>query len=75
MVYIWTLMKWKWSSLLGTRVAGLEDTFERIFERRTMTWNPVEGFELDDKELDHEALLECAPALGVAAGLAARASA
>jgi type IV pilus assembly protein PilM len=57
----------------GSRVAGLEDTFERIFERRTMTWNPVEGFELDEKELDHEALLECAPALGVAAGLAARA--
>lgn len=59
----------------GSRVAGLEDTFERIFERRTMTWNPVEGFEVDSKELDHEALLECAPALGVAAGLAARASA
>jgi len=57
----------------GSRVSGLEDVFERIFERRTMTWNPVEGFDLDDSGLDHEALLECAPALGVAAGLAARA--
>jgi type IV pilus assembly protein PilM len=59
----------------GSRVSGLEQTFERIFERRTMTWNPLEGFDLDDKGLDHEALLECAPALGVAAGLAARAGA
>ena len=56
----------------GSRVAGLEETFERIFERRTMTWNPLEGFDLDDAGLDHEALLECAPSLGVAAGLAAR---
>jgi len=57
----------------GSRVAGLEETFERIFERKTLTWNPIEGFDLDDKGLDHESLLECAPALGVAAGLAARA--
>lgn len=56
----------------GSRVAGLEETFERIFERKTMNWNPLEGFDLDDGALDHEALLECAPALGVAAGLAAR---
>ncbi len=55
----------------GARVPGLEETFERIFERRTMTWNPLEGFDLDSG-LDHQALLECAPALGVAAGLAAR---
>ena len=57
----------------GSRVTGMEETFERIFERKTMTWNPLEGFDLDDASLDHEALLECAPALGVAAGLAARA--
>lgn len=56
----------------GSRVPGLEETFERIFERRTMGWNPLEGFDLDEG-LDHQALLECAPALGVAAGLAARA--
>lgn len=56
----------------GSRVPGLEETFERIFERRTMTWNPLEGFDLDEG-LDHQALLECAPALAVAAGLAARA--
>jgi type IV pilus assembly protein PilM len=56
----------------GSRVPGLEETFERIFERRTLTWNPLEGFDLDESGLDHEALRECAPALGVAAGLAAR---
>lgn len=55
----------------GSRVPGLEETFERIFERRTMTWNPLEGYDLDEG-LDHQSLLECAPALGVAAGLAAR---
>jgi type IV pilus assembly protein PilM len=58
----------------GSRVPGLEETFERTFERRTMTWNPLEGFDLDEG-LDHQALLECAPSLGVAAGLAARAGA
>lgn len=58
----------------GSRVTGMEETFERIFERKTMTWNPLEGFDLDEASLDHEALLECAPALGVAAGLAARVS-
>ena len=58
----------------GSRVPGLEETFERIFERKTLSWNPLEGFDLD-AGLDHQALLECVPALGVAAGLAARAGA
>ncbi len=56
----------------GSKAPGLEETFERIFERRTMAWNPLEGFELDQGSFDHEAMLECAPALAVAAGLAAR---
>ena len=57
----------------GSRVAGIEEIFERIFERRTSTWNPIEGLEIDEGSVDSEALLECAPALGVAAGLAVRA--
>ena len=56
----------------GSRVPGLEDVFERVFERRTMTWNPLEAFEHDTGAVDQESLLECAPALGVAAGLAIR---
>ena len=39
-----------------------------------MTWNPLEGFDLAEGQFDHDALLECAPALGVAAGLASRVS-
>ena len=45
----------------GSRVRGLEEVFERIFERRTITWNPIEGFEIDEGALDHEALFASAP--------------
>lgn len=56
----------------GCRVPGIEEVFERIFERRTSLWNPLEGFTIDDGSVDVEALNECASALGVAAGLALR---
>lgn len=58
----------------GSRIPGIEEAFERIFERRTMVWNPLEGIGVDDGAVDAEALEECAPALGVAAGLGIRTS-
>jgi type IV pilus assembly protein PilM len=57
----------------GSRVPGIEEVFERIFERRTVAWNPLEGLDIDEGSLDSDALFECAPSLGVAAGLAIRA--
>jgi len=57
----------------GSRVPGIEEVFERVFERRTVAWNPIEGFDTDSGSIDQEALLQCAPALGVAAGLGIRA--
>ncbi len=57
----------------GSRIPGVEEVFERIFERRTMAWNPLEGLDIDEGAVDSEAVLECSPALGVAAGLAIRA--
>ena len=56
----------------GARVPDLEEAFERILERRTMTWNPLEGFEIDGNLVDPAALSENAPSLAVAAGLALR---
>jgi type IV pilus assembly protein PilM len=56
----------------GSRIPGIEESFERIFERRTMLWNPLEGLEVDAGAVDVEALEECAPSLGVAAGLGIR---
>ena len=56
----------------GGRVPGLEEVFERVFNRNTLSWNPIEGFEVDEGSVDVEGLFQCAPALGVAAGLATR---
>ncbi len=56
----------------ASRIKGIEEVFERIFERRTIAWNPVEGFELEEGAFNHEALLHCATAMGIAAGLALR---
>ncbi|MFN6144725.1 MAG: type IV pilus assembly protein PilM [Planctomycetota bacterium] len=49
----------------------LEESFERIFEKRTKTWNPVEGLKTDGDEVDVEQLNLQAPQLAVAIGLAA----
>ncbi|MFM1873122.1 MAG: hypothetical protein RL398_2544 [Planctomycetota bacterium] len=49
----------------------LEESFERIFEKRTKTWNPVEGLKVRAENVDVEALNQLAPQLAVALGLAA----
>ncbi|MBM3960302.1 MAG: type IV pilus assembly protein PilM [Planctomycetes bacterium] len=47
----------------------LEESFERIFEKRTKTWNPVEGLKTDGVDVDQLNLQ--APQLAIALGLAA----
>ncbi len=49
----------------------LEETFERVFEKRTKTWNPVEGLKVRADNVDVERLNQLAPQLAVAIGLAA----
>ena len=49
----------------------LEESFERIFEKRTKTWNPIEGLKVKADNVDVEALNQLAPQLAVAIGLAA----
>ena len=56
----------------GSRVPGLDEGLERIFERRTVAWSPVEGLGVDSDMVDTELLLENAPSLTVAVGLASR---
>ncbi|MEC8653630.1 MAG: type IV pilus assembly protein PilM [Planctomycetota bacterium] len=55
------------TSLLPT----LEEHFEKIFERRTRTWNPIEGLKVKADNVDVEALNQLSPQLAVAVGLAA----
>jgi type IV pilus assembly protein PilM len=49
----------------------LEESFEKIFEKRTKTWNPIEGLKVKADHVDVEALNQFAPQLAVAIGLAA----
>ena len=49
----------------------LEESFEKIFEKRTKTWNPIEGLKVRADNVDVEALNQLAPQLAVAIGLAA----
>ncbi|GAB4153181.1 MAG: type IV pilus assembly protein PilM [Planctomycetota bacterium] len=49
----------------------LEETMEKIFEKRTRVWNPIEGLKVRSDHVDVEAMNQCAPQLAVAIGLAA----
>lgn len=49
----------------------LEESFEKIFEKRTKTWNPIEGLKVRADNVDVEALNQLAPQLAIAIGLAA----
>ena len=49
----------------------LEESFEKIFEKRTKTWNPIEGLMVKSDNVDVEALSQLSPQLAVAVGLAA----
>lgn len=50
---------------------SIEEGLERILEKRTKTWNPIEGLKVRSDAVDVEALNRQAPQLAVAIGLAA----
>jgi type IV pilus assembly protein PilM len=49
----------------------LEESLEKIFEKRTRVWNPIEGLKVKSDNVDIDALNQTAPQLAVAVGLAA----
>lgn len=48
----------------------LEESLEKIFEKRTRIWNPIEGLKVRSDNVDVESLNSHAPQLAVAVGLA-----
>ncbi len=52
----------------------LEENLEKIFEKRTRVWNPIEGLKVKSDNVDIDALNQTAPQLAVAVGLAATVS-
>lgn len=56
----------------GAQFKLLEETFEKVFEKRTRTWDPTENLGVDAQAVDVEALKKCASSLTIATGLAAR---
>ena len=58
----------------GSLLSGLDETLERIFEKRTKIWNPIEGFKVKSDNVDIESLNHNSTQLAVAVGLASRMS-
>ena len=56
----------------GARLRLVEETFEKIFEKRTRRWDPTEDLKIDESTVDVEALRANAGQLAVAVGLASR---
>jgi len=56
----------------GARLPLVEETFEKIFEKRTRRWDPTEDLKIDESTVDVEALRANAGQLAVAVGLASR---
>ena len=54
-----------------SHIGYLHRSFEKIFEKRTKTWNPIEGLKVKADNVDVEALNQLSPQLAVAVGLAA----
>ena len=49
----------------------LEESLEKIFEKKTRVWNPIEGLKVKADNVNIEVLNQSAPQLAVALGLAA----
>jgi Tfp pilus assembly PilM family ATPase len=49
----------------------LEETLEKVFEKKTRVWNPIDGLKVKSDNVDIDALNGAAPQLAVAVGLAA----
>jgi type IV pilus assembly protein PilM len=56
----------------GAGMKLVEETFEKIFEKRTRHWDPTENLKIDESAVDAEALRGAAGQLAVAVGLASR---
>jgi type IV pilus assembly protein PilM len=56
----------------GAQLRLVEDTFEKIFEKRTRYWDPTENLKIDTDAVDVDALRANASQLAIAVGLAAR---
>lgn len=56
----------------GAHLKLVEETFEKIFEKRTRQWDPTENLKIDESAVDVEALKANAGQLAVAIGLASR---
>jgi type IV pilus assembly protein PilM len=56
----------------GTRLMLLEEAFEKIFEKRTRSWDPTENLKIRADTVDVEALKDNSAQLAVAVGLASR---
>jgi type IV pilus assembly protein PilM len=55
----------------GAKFPQMEETFSRIFDRKTQLWDPTENFEVSNR-VDVDALKQNAPQLAIAVGLASR---
>jgi type IV pilus assembly protein PilM len=49
----------------------LEEALEKIFEKKTRVWNPIEGLKIKSDNVDIDTLNQSAPQLAIAVGLAA----
>lgn len=56
----------------ASRTLGLQETFERIFDREVKTWNPLESIKVREDLVDVEALTEHLSQLPIAIGLGSR---
>ena len=56
----------------GSQVVGLQETFERVFERDVKTWDPLVSIKVREDLVDVEALSEHLVQLPVALGLGSR---
>jgi Tfp pilus assembly PilM family ATPase len=56
----------------GSRLPLLEESFEKIFEKRTRTWDPTENLKINSDTVDVGKLKANAAQLAVAVGLASR---
>ena len=56
----------------GAMLKLVEETFEKIFEKRTRYWDPTENLRIDSGSVDVDALKSNASQLAVAVGLASR---
>ncbi|MFT7617991.1 MAG: type IV pilus assembly protein PilM [Planctomycetota bacterium] len=55
----------------GSRLSCLRDSFERMFERPTVVFNPFEGLPISD-DIDQDLLSRGGPSMVIAMGLASR---